>query len=58
MEWVIGQARQLGYGKVYGDTLPTMTDAMQMYREIGFLILDRPYSNEPTPGAIYLELQL
>jgi len=58
MEWIIREARQLGYRTVYGDTLPTMTDAMRMYQEFGFRILDRPYSKEPTPGAIYLELLL
>ena len=58
MAWIIEQARLLGYRTVHGDTLPTMSDAMQMYREIGFHVMDHPYSNNPTPGAIYLELRL
>jgi hypothetical protein len=29
-----------------------------MYREIGFVLMNRPYSDTPTPGAIYLELNL
>jgi putative acetyltransferase len=32
--------------------------ALRMYREIGFAPIDRPYSDSPTPGAIYLELNL
>ena len=58
MEWVIEQARLLGYRKVHGDTLPTMVAALRMYHELGFRVMDHPYSNDPTPGAIYLELLL
>ena len=58
MEWIIRQARQLGYARVHGDTLPTMNDAMRMYRELGFRVSEQPYSTDPTPGAIYLELRL
>ncbi|MGH9786192.1 MAG: GNAT family N-acetyltransferase, partial [Terriglobia bacterium] len=57
MEWIVGQARQCGYRKIHGDTLPTMTDAMRMYHEIGFRTLEHPYPQDPTPGAIYLELR-
>ena len=31
-------------------------DAMQMYDQLGFHVMDHPYSEDPTPGAIYLEL--
>jgi GNAT superfamily N-acetyltransferase len=58
MAWVIEQARLIGYKTVHGDTLPTMTGAMQMYRQIGFQVMDHAYSSNPTPGAIYLELRL
>ena len=58
MEWVIGRARDLGYRTLHGDTLPTLTDAIEMYRKLGFQVMDHPYSNDPTPQAIYLELQL
>jgi putative acetyltransferase len=57
MDWILQQAKGLGYRTVYGDTLPSMTDAMQMYRELGFEIMDHPYSEAPTPGAIYLRLR-
>lgn len=57
MEWIIEHARVLGFRTVHGDTLPTMTQAMEMYHDLGFHIVDHPYSNDPTPGAIYLELR-
>ena len=58
MEWIIGRARKLGYRTVHCDTLPTLTGAIEMYRKLGFLLMEHPYSNDPTPGAIYLALQL
>ena len=58
MEWILQQTRALGYRTVHGDTLPSMTDAIEMYRELGFQVMDHPYSDTPTPGAIYLELRL
>jgi GNAT superfamily N-acetyltransferase len=58
MEWIIEQARLLGYRTVHGDTLPTMNDAMQLYYSLGFRVIDHPYSNHPTPGAVYLELRI
>ena len=58
MLWIIQRARDLGYSTMHGDTLPVMSDALRMYREMGFSVIAHPYSNTPTPGAIYLELRL
>ena len=58
LEWILEHARTLGYRSVYGDTLPTMNAAMQLYYDLGFRVIDRPYSDSPTPGAIYLELRI
>jgi putative acetyltransferase len=58
MLWIIEHARGLGYTTMHGDTLPVMADALRMYRDMGFSVIDHPYSNTPTPGAIYLELRL
>lgn len=58
IEWVIGRAKDLGYRTLHGDTLPALTDAIEMYRKLGFHVMDHPYSNDPTPQAIYMELQL
>jgi N-acetyltransferase len=58
MNWIIQHARNLGYSTLRGDTLPIMSDALRMYRDMGFVVIDHPYSDTPTPGAIYIELSL
>lgn len=58
MNWIIQHARNLGYSTMRGDTLPIMSDALRMYRDMGFVVIDHPYSDTPTPGAIYIELPL
>jgi len=50
-------ARAQGYLDLFGDTLPSMAKALEMYRAIGFRETG-PYNDHPTPGAIYLRLQL
>ncbi len=54
---IISGARQLGYDVMYGDTLPSMKEARQVYARLGFEEVP-PYSDSPTPGAIYLRLVL
>jgi GNAT superfamily N-acetyltransferase len=58
VEWTLDEARRLGYKTVHGDTLPMMNEAMQLYLRLGFRVMDHPYTNDPTPGAIYLELRI
>jgi len=57
LQWVIGEARRIGYREILGDTMPVMRRALAMYERLGF---DRtgPYTPEPAPGAIYLRLAL
>jgi GNAT superfamily N-acetyltransferase len=57
LESVIAGARSLGYWTLYGDTLPSMAEALEMYERLGFRETG-PYSASPTPGAIYLRLPL
>jgi GNAT superfamily N-acetyltransferase len=57
LETMIETARTLGYETLYGDTLPSMRDALSLYERIGFEKVDA-YSADPTPGAIFLKLQL
>lgn len=54
---LIDEARAAGYRAMYGDTLPSMSSALELYRRLGFTEVD-PYSANPTPGAIYLRLAL
>jgi putative acetyltransferase len=57
LEWVIAQARVVGYRELLGDTMPVMTRALAMYDRLGFERTG-PYAAEPTPGAVYLRLKL
>ncbi len=52
---VIVAAREQGYGQLMLDTLPSMREAIALYRALGFRET-APYSS--TPGAICFELAL
>ena len=57
MEWVIQEARTIGYRELLGDTMPVMGDALALYDRLGF---DRiaPYSGQEASGAIPIRLKL
>jgi carbonic anhydrase len=57
LDWVIARARTAGYREMLGDTMPVMDRALQIYDRYGFERIP-PYSDHPTPGAIYLRLKL
>jgi putative acetyltransferase len=57
LERLVKEARDCGYRTLYGDTLPTMRSALDLYREMGFVEVG-PYCANPTPNAIYLRLTL
>lgn len=55
---IIAEARQVGYRRMRLDTVgPVMKDAVAMYRRIGFREI-APYSPNPNPGTLYMELEL
>lgn len=55
---IIAEAHQIGYQRLRLDTVePVMTDAVAMYRRIGFQEIT-PYRANPIAGAMYMELQL
>jgi ribosomal protein S18 acetylase RimI-like enzyme len=56
-EKIIAIARQRGYVIMRLDTLDTLTEAVNLYQQLGFRQVP-PYYNNPLPGALYWELDL
>lgn len=54
---LIMDARQIGYDRMYLDTIETMTEAMALYRSVGFEECE-PYSYHPVPGTRCFSLML
>ena len=56
-EYIIEEARKIGYQRLVLDTLNTMLLAMNLYRSLGFMETEAYYPN-PLEGATYFALDL
>ena len=57
MEGLLERARAGGLERLVLTTLPTMTDALALYRSLGFVAC-APYVENPTAGVLCFELAL
>ena len=54
---IIAEAKRLGFKRMRLDTLESMTDALALYRSLGFKVIE-PYYESPTGGKVYMEINL
>ena len=54
---ILGEAARIGYREMRLDTLPFMTEAIALYRTLGFAPID-PYYETPVTGTIFLARSL
>jgi GNAT superfamily N-acetyltransferase len=54
---ILEDAREIGYTYMNLDTLPMLTNAIRLYRKMGFTDIER-YNDSPLPGTIFLQLKL
>jgi putative acetyltransferase len=55
--FVIEAANKVGYKRIMLDTVPSMVEALALYRSLGFRERD-PYRHNPVDGAVFMELYL
>lgn len=56
-EHIVDDARCIGYLFLRLDTVPSMQEAITLYRSLDFVTIP-PYRHNPVPGALFFELRL
>ena len=54
---IIEKAREIDYKSMRLDTIPSMKEAIVLYKSLGFKKI-KPYRHNPIKGAMYFELKL
>jgi putative acetyltransferase len=54
---IVQEAHKIGYTHMRLDTVPSMKEAIALYRSLGFKEI-RPYRHNPIEGAMFMELTL
>ena len=57
MQLILSEAKKIGYGYMYLDTLPFLKTAVNMYKHLGFYEIER-YNNSPLDSTIYMRKEL
>jgi ribosomal protein S18 acetylase RimI-like enzyme len=54
---VMAAAVEKGYRRICLDTLPSMKQAQELYRQLGFVEVES-YCHNPVPGAVFMAKEL
>ena len=54
---IVEEGRAKGYAQMRLDTLSSMTEAIALYKSLGFKAIE-PYRHNPLEGAVFMELSL
>jgi len=57
IECIVRDAKEIGYQKMYLDTLAFLNEAINLYHKMGFREIEA-YNDNPIEGSVFMELKL